>query len=130
MRIGYFDSYDTMPATAPIKRAVEIAKVALEKQGYELVKIQFSLEDIKEGGIIYTGLVLSNYVAPVLERIVSNYDNTLPSYKYSIILLRGGYIIRSLFMFLMRITGNNRLADGVSKCKNLTPEENLDLLRR
>ena len=42
VRIGYFNSYKTMPATEPMKRAVEIAREALEQQGYELVNIEFS----------------------------------------------------------------------------------------
>jgi len=78
------------------------------------------MEDVKEAGIIYTGLVISHIISPILDRINKNYDNTLPSYKYSIILLRGGFFIRTLFTLLLRLTGNKRIADGVSKCKNLT----------
>jgi Asp-tRNA(Asn)/Glu-tRNA(Gln) amidotransferase A subunit family amidase len=130
VRIGYFDSYDTMPATSAMRRGVEIARAALEKQGYELVKIKFSEDIIKEAGIVYTGLVLSNSMAPILDRINDNYDDIMPCYKYSVILLRSGIFMRSLFIAVLRMTGNQRMANAVAKCKRLTPEENEDLTKR
>ena len=130
MRIGYFESYDTMPATAPMRRALEIGRAALEKQGYELVKIEFSQEDIREAGHIYTGLVMSHIISPILNRISENYDDILPCYKYSVILLRSGYIVRNLFILLLRITGNARIANAVQKCKKLDFEETSGFLKR
>jgi hypothetical protein len=46
---------------------LRIGKAALEKAGYELVKIEFDKEIIKEAGILYTGQVLSNVIQPILE---------------------------------------------------------------
>ena len=100
-----------------MRRGLEIGRKALEKQGYELVKIEFSKEDIREAGLIYTALVLSHIISPILNRINDNYDNILPSYKYSVILLRGGFVIRNLFMLILRISGNSRIANTVQKCK-------------
>jgi Asp-tRNA(Asn)/Glu-tRNA(Gln) amidotransferase A subunit family amidase len=130
VRIGYFESYDTMPATAPMRRALEIGRAALEKQGYKLVKIEFSQEDIREAGQIYTGLVMSHIISPILNRISENYDDILPCYKYSVILLRSGYIVRNLFILLLRITGNARIANAVQKCKKLDFHETSGFLER
>lgn len=38
-----------MPATAAMKRGIQIAKEALERQGYELVKVDFSEEQVLQG---------------------------------------------------------------------------------
>lgn len=94
------------------------------------MKIEFSQEDIKEAGHIYTGLVMSHIISPILNRISDNYDDILPCYKYSVILLRSGFIVRNLFMLLLRITGNGRIANTVQKCKKLDFDETSGFLKR
>lgn len=45
MRIGYFDSMEIMPATTAVKRAVQIAKEALETHGFELIPFNFTIDE-------------------------------------------------------------------------------------
>ena len=95
-----------------------------------MVKIEFSQEDIKEAGIVYSGLVLNYIIGPLMEKIVSNYEEPNPSYKYSMLLFRGGFLLRLLFIAILRLTGNSRIANAAAKAKPLSPSELSDLVRR
>ena len=54
IKIGYFETLPTVQSTLAARRAVKIARDALEKQGFELVQIEFSLEEILDFRKIYT----------------------------------------------------------------------------
>ena len=95
-----------------------------------MVKIEFSHEDIKEAGIVYSGLVLNYIIGPLMETIVSNYEEPNPSYKYSMLLFRGGFLLRSLFIAILRLSGNSRIANAAAKAKPLSQTELSDLIRR
>ena len=45
MRIGWFDSMPNFPTSISVKRAISIAKVKLEKEGYILVPFKISKEE-------------------------------------------------------------------------------------
>eukprot|EP00349_Pseudokeronopsis_sp_Brazil_P009631 CAMPEP_0202970280 /NCGR_PEP_ID=MMETSP1396-20130829/16256_1 /ASSEMBLY_ACC=CAM_ASM_000872 /TAXON_ID= /ORGANISM="Pseudokeronopsis sp., Strain Brazil" /LENGTH=149 /DNA_ID=CAMNT_0049698683 /DNA_START=709 /DNA_END=1158 /DNA_ORIENTATION=- len=44
-RIGYFDSFQLAPTSPSVKRAIRMAKEALEAQGYELVPFRLTYEE-------------------------------------------------------------------------------------
>ncbi len=55
-----------------------------------------------------------------MEKLYDNYEDTLPSYKYSMILYRGGYVLRTFFIALLRLTGNHRISESAQKAKPLS----------
>ena len=103
-----------------MKRALHLAKDALIKRGFELVPIKFSEEDIKEAGLLYRGLVLNYIIGPIMDNLYNHYESPIPSYRYSMILYQSNFLIRGLFLALIRLTGNLRLADAASTAKPLS----------
>lgn len=45
-RVGYCESFDTLPASASARRAVRLAKESLERQGFTMVKFDLTAEQI------------------------------------------------------------------------------------
>lgn len=60
MRVGYLESLPSIPASEASKRAVRMAKQALEQKGFTLVKFELSLEEIAQLRDVMIGLV-GNY---------------------------------------------------------------------
>lgn len=110
---------DTQPTTNAMKRALNEAKDALASKGFEMVPIKFSDEDIKEAGLIYRGLILNYHIGPIMENLFNNYEEAMPSYKYSMILYRSNFLIRGLFLGIIKLTGNNRLFEAAKTAKPL-----------
>jgi hypothetical protein len=102
---------DTQPTTNAMKRAVHEAKKALESRGFEIVPIKFSEDDIKEAGFIYRGLILNYHIGPIMVNLDNNYEEPMPSYKYSMILYRSNFLVRALFLGVLRLTGNYRILE-------------------
>ncbi len=121
---------DTQPTTSAMKRALNEAKEALASKGFEMVPIKFSDEDIKEAGLIYRGLILNYHIGPIMENLYNNYEEPMPSYKYSMILYRSNFIIRGLFLGIIKLTGNNRLFEAAKTAKPLPQTELNRLLKR
>jgi hypothetical protein len=121
---------DTQPTTNAMKRAVHEAKNALESKGFEIVPIKFSEEDIKEAGLIYRGLILNYHIGPIMENLDNNYEEPMPSYKYSMILYRSNFLVRALFLGLLRLTGNRRIFNLAKTAKPLSQKELNGLLKR
>ena len=92
--------------------------------------IKFSDEDIKEAGYIYRGLILNYHIGPIMENLFSNYEEPMPSYKYSMILYRSNFLVRGLFLSLLRLTGNRRIFESAKTAKPLKQIELNALLKR
>ena len=79
--IGYVESLPTVPASEASKRAVRMAKEALEKKGFKVVKFEFTVEEIGELRDVFTGL-LANYNGIVtLNQMDAAYELHLPQYS-------------------------------------------------
>ena len=113
-----------------MRRAIKLAKEALEQKGFELVPIHFSDEDVKEAGYIYRGLILNYHIGPIMENLFNNYEEPMPSYKYSMILYRSNYLVRALFLGLLKLTGNHRIFESAKTAKPLKQSELNSLLTR
>ena len=92
--------------------------------------IKFSDEDIKEAGYIYRGLVLNYIIGPIMENLYNNYEEPMPSYKYSMILYKSNFLIRGLFLGLLRLTGNYRIFESAKTARPLSQKELHGLLKR
>jgi Asp-tRNA(Asn)/Glu-tRNA(Gln) amidotransferase A subunit family amidase len=117
-KIGYFDSLDTSPSASFMKRAVHIAKEALERKGFTMIPIRFADEDIKEARDIFIGLVVNYMLGPMIKQLDDNYESPLQCYKLTIMFWNTNFVVRNILLGLLRLTGNSRIADNA---KNLKP---------
>ena len=85
-----------------------------------MVPIKFSDEDIKEAGYIYRGLVLNYIIGPIMDNFQNNYEEPMPSYKYSMILYKSNFLLRALFLGLIKLTGNKRIYDSAKTARPLS----------
>ena len=92
--------------------------------------IRFSEEDIKEAGYIYRGLILNYHIGPIMENLNNNYEEPMPSYKYSMILYKSNFLVRALFLGLLRLTGNHRIFESAKTAKPLHQKELNGLIKR
>ena len=80
MRIGYFESLDTVPTTPAVRRAVRMAKEALEKQGYELVPFPLSKKEVLMFRKMIVVLVVNFTMGPVSLLMHGKGENLIPLY--------------------------------------------------
>ena len=113
IKIGYFDSLDMLPATSAMVRAINIGKDALRDQGFELVAVNFTKEDIKEARDIFVGLLINYMLGPMINLLENNYESPMDSYKLSVLFFKSNFITRNLILTLLKVTGNSRIAESV-----------------
>ena len=118
VNVGYFDSLDTTPTIDAMKRAVYIAKEALERQGFNLIPIKFSNEDLDEAREIFIGLVINYNLGPMIGLLEQNYESPLDCYKMTVMFYKSNFVLRHLIFTLLRLTGNGRVYNAV---KSISP---------
>jgi Asp-tRNA(Asn)/Glu-tRNA(Gln) amidotransferase A subunit family amidase len=109
LRIGYCESLVTAPASEPCKRAVRMAKEALEKKGYTLVKIDFTRDELVTSGNIMTGIVGNFSVLPTYKVLESNYESVIPIYEKQRGMLMSSSFFRFMIRSILKLTGNKRI---------------------
>lgn len=80
IRIGYFDEFEQLEASKTSKRAVHIAKEALERRGYTLVKIDFPKELFVEAKCLVMAILANLSAKPLLDTLDSLNEPILPIY--------------------------------------------------
>lgn len=69
MRIGYFESLDTLPSSYSTRRSIKLAKEALEGQGFVLVPFILTSEEVGIFKNIALTLLVSYTVGPLSAKI-------------------------------------------------------------
>lgn len=129
-KIGYFESLETSPVTAAMKRSFNIAKSALEQQGFQLVEIKLPTEDIIEARDVFIGLVVNYMLGPLINQLEKNYEEPLPCYKLSVMFYKTNFIFRNLLLSLLRLTGNQRIYDSAKHIRPFSQDYLHKLLHR
>lgn len=65
-----------------------------------------------------------------MKNLYNNYEEPMPSYKYSMILYNSNFLIRGLFLGLLRLSGNYRIFNLAKTAKPLSQKELHGLLKR
>lgn len=81
--VGICKSLSTMPASLPVLRSIEIAEKALIDLGYKCVEIDFSPAELKEYRDVFLGLIVNNFMKPMMESLEANYEEPQECYKVS-----------------------------------------------
>ena len=130
VRVGYFDSIDYVPTTVAMKRAFNIAKVALEQQGFELVPIKIPEADITEARDLFISLVVNFSLGKMIKLLDANYEAPLNCYKLSVMFFKANFFTRNLILSVLRLTGNKRIADAGKNIAPLSRDELDNRLKR
>jgi hypothetical protein len=83
--IGYFDELPMFGTTKAVKRAILIAKNALEQRGFKLVPFSISLDDLNMIRDIVLGLVGHHIFAPAIKGLNQNYEQ--PKLFFNVLIL-------------------------------------------
>ena len=79
INIGYCYSLQTTPATAAMRRGIDIAKNALESLGYTMVAVSFTDQEINDARDIVQSMT-TNYVHdPAFKTLDANYEEPCES---------------------------------------------------
>eukprot|EP00347_Sterkiella_histriomuscorum_P000336 403376262 len=116
MRIGYYQSLETVPASASVRRAVAMAKDALEKQGYELVPFTLSKEEILTFRRIMITLVANHTLGPIARIILNSNEELATVYRQSAAFFFLPNCLKHLALLLLKVTGNKRQAEYAQNC--------------
>ena len=122
MRIGYYESLDTTPSTQSVRRAVRLAKEALERQGFELVPFKFSEEEVMTFKRISFTLFANFVLGPLSRKVVQSGEKLQPVYALAANMLNFPTLVHSLAKNIMILLGNKRKAALVENCKYRSKE--------
>ena len=111
VRVGIWASLPTAPASAPVLRAINLAREALTKQGYEVVEFQLSKQEIDEYAEVLTTLIINYVVIPTLREADKNYEEVVPQYKAMKLMLQWGPLFRWVVKLFLKVSGNQRVID-------------------
>lgn len=112
-----------MPVTASVQRATQIALDVLRDQGYTLVPFDLTKEETKLARNIMAGLLVNKMIGPLIETLERNYEEPLDCYKISGMLFRTNFIVRESLKLLLRLTGNQRVVEGIEYVKPLSEKQ-------
>ncbi|TNV80973.1 hypothetical protein FGO68_gene10665 [Halteria grandinella] len=130
VRIGYFESIENQPTTVAMKRALNIAKDALEAQGYELVRINLPTALIEEAREVFVTIIMNFCLGPMIKKLDENYERPLPCYKFPVLLVTSGFFVKNLLYAVLRLTGNNRIYKSIKSIKICSKDEINELFKR
>eukprot|EP00347_Sterkiella_histriomuscorum_P018941 403343571 len=123
VKIGYCGNLTTMPVTQAVERAFNISKKALEDDGYELVPFEITPEETKTARNIMAGLLVNKMIGPLFDTLERNYEEPLDCYKISGKVLKASSFTRGALKYLLRITGNQRVVDGIQNVRPMSESE-------
>lgn len=113
IKVGYWESLPTVPASAPNVRAARMAKEALIKQGYEVVDFALTKAEIQEYAEVLTTLALNYVLIPGLKVLENNYESVIPQYRAIKMLVNYGPVFRFLLKSVLSLTGNSRIREAI-----------------
>lgn len=107
-----------------------MAKEALEKQGYELVPFEFTVEEIMEIKKLYLAFICSVFVPSLLAVINRTQEKLIKEFNFLFFLYQSSNLTRKLLASLLRASGNQRAEAAVNNIKLYTAEEIEEFARR
>jgi hypothetical protein len=87
---------------------MQIAKKALEDQGYEVVPFNFTIEEVVEIKNIYIGLLSNVYAGPLLRESYRNFERPKSMYFLTNIYYNANFLTRALLKTVLYLLGNKR----------------------
>lgn len=116
MKVGWYDSLDTMPTTGAVRRAIKIAKESLLSQGFELVPFSLSIEEVHRFRDIFVAY-FSNYLqAPAAEKFNMEGEKLSETFFRTKLAYDMPKSIRGVLTFLINLSGNGRLMEFAKYC--------------
>jgi hypothetical protein len=117
-----------MPTTNAVKRAVKIAKEALEAKGYELVKFEISDEEVKEYGDTVSALFANSNFGAILDHADEMYEEMMPCYDTTSFIYKCNPIMRRLVTWYLYLTGNKRILEKIQFLRRLPQKKYYEFL--
>lgn len=99
----------------------------MSKKGYEIVPFPITTEEVVEIKDIYLGLVSNNPFQEFCEVIDHHHEKPLPMYAILLFIFKASTFTRLLLFLLLKLTGNQRLAEAVKKLKILSETKQKEL---
>ena len=112
-----------MPVTSAVKRAMDISVKALNDKGFKTVEVNIPDNMVSDCKDVMLGILSHYMMGPLLGRLRDNYEQPLPCYKLGSIFVGGSFFLRTLFLSLLKLTGNKRVVRTTRFFKILSEEE-------
>jgi hypothetical protein len=97
-----------------------MAKEALEKKGFELVKFEFTNEELIEIKDVFIGMVSNSFLGPLMKNLDNNYEEPIPALTMSRTILDAGLIKRAFIEFFLKTSGNSRVLSNLKNFRIMT----------
>ena len=113
IKIGYCDSLCTTPAMESVKRAIHEAKKALEEQGYELVEVTFTPEEIKLASEIMVSFYGHYMYELGMGQFRDNYEEPIESNELNSFILESDNFRYLPYKLWLKMRGDGRIAEAM-----------------
>jgi fatty acid amide hydrolase len=130
VKVGIFKETPFLPVCAAAKRAVEMARKALEAEGYEVVDVNFDPQDIAEAKQLLLNIIAAGSAPNIMEDFDKSGEAlTLGNFTMKFLLYRGP-IFRWLIARVMRGAGEPKAAVIAENIRTMSPEELRSVIKR
>ncbi|CDW85826.1 amidase family protein [Stylonychia lemnae] len=130
LRVGYIDRLPTLQSSKGARRALQIAKDALEKQGFELVPFNQTLEEVQTIKSAFQGIMISSNAGPVLKLLSDQCEDLLKVNVAFYSYYSANPLKKFLLRTLLKLTGNHRFSNAIANCKDFSKDEIDDFIRK
>ncbi|CDW76001.1 amidase family protein [Stylonychia lemnae] len=129
LRVGYMDRLPTLQSSKAARRALQLAKDALESQGFELVPFNLTLEEVRTLKQTLSGIMITSNAGPICQLVTESGENLQKVNLGFFAYYKANSIKQFLIRTLLNLTGNHRIATSLAGFKNLSKEELDDYIR-
>ena len=109
IKVGLLTETPFLPVSKSVKRAIGMAKKALQDEGYEVIEITFSPEDYATGRNLLIGMVATGAGPGLLEDLDKTGEALTLGTWSNLFLLNRGPIGRFLIRGILSLAGAGRL---------------------
>ena len=125
LKIGWFDSIETLASSPAVKRAIKITKESLEAQGHTLVPFRFTGDQWKRTHTCFFNILIGGLYPWMLNQVDSNYVTLIPlcvPFKF----VFDHPWISNVIQFLLGLMGQKRIRETISHVNPSTSLEQND----
>jgi Asp-tRNA(Asn)/Glu-tRNA(Gln) amidotransferase A subunit family amidase len=127
--IGYYDELTCFPATASVKRAMELAKKSLIQQGHTLVKIEIPLEECREFLTIFYKCIAIGSMGQLVDECNKRYERPMHFYKDIWFYWLLPRLFKELLLPIVKLAMGRRVAAQLSCFREFDTMERDDIYR-
>ena len=129
IKVGIFTETPFLEVSASVKRAIEITRKALEKQGYQVVDFKIEPEEFHSAKEYLIAMVANDTALALSEDFNKAGENLTLGVWTNMLLLTAGPTLRKFIRCMLRLLKMGRQADSTGNLRRIDPPKYNNLMK-